>query len=34
MGNAKDELKSIADDVTDTPDEDGIYNSFKKYGLI
>lgn len=34
MGNAKDELKIIADDVTDTHDENGIYNSFKKYKLI
>lgn len=34
MGNAKDALKNIADDVTDTHDEDGIYNSFKKYQLI
>ena len=34
MGNAKEELKNIADDVTDTHDENGIYNSFKKYELI
>lgn len=34
MGNAKEELKNIADDVTDTHDEDGIYNSFKKYKFI
>lgn len=34
MGNAKEALKAIADDITDTPDENGIYNSFKKYGLI
>lgn len=34
MGNAKEELKNVADDVTDTHDEDGIYNSFKKYKLI
>lgn len=34
MGNAKEELKNIADDVTDTHDENGIYNSFKKYKLI
>lgn len=34
MGNAKEELKKIADDVTNTHDEDGIYNSFKKYNLI
>jgi len=34
MGNAKDELKIIANDITDTHDENGIYNSFKKYELI
>ena len=34
MGNAKEALKKIADDITDTHDEDGIYNSFKKYALI
>lgn len=34
MGNAKEELKKIADDITNTHDEDGIYNSFKKYSLI
>lgn len=34
MGNAKDALKDAADDVTDIHDNDGIYNSFKKYGLI
>lgn len=34
MGNAKEELKAIADDITDIHDNDGIYNSFKKYGLI
>lgn len=34
MGNAKEELKKIADDVTDAHDEDGIYNSFKKYKII
>ncbi|WP_078576035.1 Cof-type HAD-IIB family hydrolase [Salipaludibacillus agaradhaerens] len=34
MGNAKEALKVVADDVTDTPDNDGIYNSFQKYGLI
>lgn len=34
MGNAKEELKKIANDITDTHDEDGIYNSFKKYALI
>ena len=34
MGNAKEELKAIADDITDIHDNDGIYNSFKKHGLI
>lgn len=34
MGNANNELKAIADDITDCHDENGIYNSFKKYNLI
>lgn len=34
MGNAKEALKEAADDITDTHDNDGIYNSFKKYQLI
>jgi Cof subfamily protein (haloacid dehalogenase superfamily) len=34
MGNAKEEVKKAADDITNSHDEDGIYNSFKKYGLI
>ncbi|MDR4949656.1 Cof-type HAD-IIB family hydrolase [Neobacillus cucumis] len=34
MGNAKEAVKKAADDITDTVEEDGIYNSFKKYGLI
>lgn len=34
MGNAQEAVKKVANDVTDTHDEDGIYNSFKKYGLI
>lgn len=34
MGNAKEELKKIAYDITDIHDNDGIYNSFKKYKLI
>lgn len=34
MGNAKEALKEIACDITGTHEEDGIYNSFKKYGLI
>jgi Cof subfamily protein (haloacid dehalogenase superfamily) len=34
MGNAHEAVKKVADDVTDSHDENGIYNSFKKYGLI
>lgn len=34
MGNAKKALKQAADDVTDTHDGAGIWNSFLKYGLI
>lgn len=34
MGNGKEGLKKIADDITDSNYEDGIYNSLKKYKLI
>ena len=34
MGNAKAKLKEVAFDVTNTHDECGIYNSFKKYDII
>ncbi|MEI2406184.1 HAD family hydrolase [Niallia taxi] len=34
MGNAHEIVKSVADDVTEAVDENGIYNSFEKYGLI
>ncbi len=34
MGNAKQGLKDIADYITDSHDDNGIYNAFKKYGLI
>lgn len=34
VGNAKDGLKAIADEITDDIAEDGIYNSMKKHGLI
>ncbi|MNJ41790.1 Sugar phosphatase YbiV [compost metagenome] len=34
MGNAREELKAVADDITDDVDHDGLYNSFKKYHLI
>lgn len=34
VGNAKEELKKIADEVTDDIADDGIYHSMKKHGLI
>ena len=34
MGNAVDELKKVAFDVTDAVDKDGIYNALKKYQII
>ena len=34
MGNAKQELKDIADEITDTHDNGGIYKSFEKHNLI
>lgn len=34
MGNARPGLKQIADDITGTVEEDGLYHSFIKYGLI
>ncbi|MFD1887867.1 Cof-type HAD-IIB family hydrolase [Paenibacillus wenxiniae] len=34
MGNAKPGLQAIADDITDTVEQDGLYKSFLKYGLI
>ncbi|SDO49318.1 Cof-type HAD-IIB family hydrolase [Alkalicoccus daliensis] len=34
MGNAKEPVKQAADDITETPDNNGIYNSFVKYGII
>jgi hypothetical protein len=33
MGNAVEDLKQAANDITLTNDEDGIYYSLKKYGL-
>jgi Cof subfamily protein (haloacid dehalogenase superfamily) len=33
MGNAHPSVKAVADDITGTPDEDGILTSFTKYGL-
>lgn len=34
VGNAKEELKEIADEITDDIAQDGIYHSMKKHGLI
>lgn len=34
MGNAVDEVKSVADYVTSSVDEDGVYNALVHYGLI
>jgi hydroxymethylpyrimidine pyrophosphatase-like HAD family hydrolase len=34
MGNAKDDVKAVADYVTDTVDEDGIYKAMKHFGII
>lgn len=34
MGNAADKVKAVADYVTDSVDDDGIYNALKKFGLI
>lgn len=34
MGNASDEVKQAADDVTDDIDQDGIYNALKKYHIL
>ncbi|OWR32822.1 hydrolase [Saccharibacillus sp. O23] len=34
MGNAREELKAVADHVTGTLEEDGLYTSFVRYGLI
>ena len=34
MGNASDALKAIADEVTTSFDDNGIYNGFRKLGLI
>ena len=34
MGNARDEVKRLADMVTDHIDEDGILHAFERLGLI
>ncbi len=34
MGNAPQAVKDIADEVTTTPDEDGVRLAFERHGLI
>lgn len=34
MGNAKNEVKQVADFVTNTNEKNGIYEALKQYGLI
>jgi len=34
MGNAQAQLKAVADEITDNIEEDGLYKSFLKHGLI
>ncbi len=34
MGNAHDSVKSVADDVTRSVDDDGVWHAFMKHGLI
>ncbi len=34
MGNAPDEVKAVADEVTTSPDEDGVQLAFRRHGLI
>ena len=34
MGNAKDYVKDVADYVTDSVDEDGIYNALKHFNIL
>jgi len=34
MGNSKEELKEIADHITDTAENDGIYKACKKFNLL
>ena len=34
MGSGGDEIKAMADYVTDSVDDDGIYNAFRHFGLI
>ncbi|CZQ87152.1 MAG: Cof-type HAD-IIB family hydrolase [Trichococcus flocculiformis] len=34
MGNAKEELKAVADHITTSVDDDGLYQAFRTFGLI
>ena len=34
MGNASDQVKEIADYVTDTVDDDGVYKALKHFGVL
>ena len=34
MGNAEEEIKQLADDITSSVDKDGIYKAFKKHNII
>ncbi len=34
MGNATDEVKQAADYVTDSVEDDGLYNAFDRFNLI
>lgn len=34
MANGKEQLKAIADEITDSVENDGLFNSMKKHGLI
>ena len=34
MGNGSEALKDVADMVTDSVDEDGVWNALKKLGLV
>lgn len=34
MGNGGPEIRAMADDVTDTVENDGLYRAFEKLGLL
>jgi hydroxymethylpyrimidine pyrophosphatase-like HAD family hydrolase len=34
MGNATDDIKSVADEVTTSVLDDGVWNAFRRHGLI